>query len=57
MSRFLVPDSAPLGLLTHPQRNAEVAAITELRRELLPVRVKNFGQRRDSKGDRQRMSM
>lgn len=29
MSRFLVVDSGPLGLLTHPQRNAEVVAITE----------------------------
>ena len=29
MSRFLVLDSGPLGLLTHPQRNAEVVAITE----------------------------
>ncbi len=29
MSRFLVLDSAPLGLLTHPQRNAEVVAITD----------------------------
>ena len=29
MSRFLVLDSGPLGLLTHPQRNAEVIAITE----------------------------
>ena len=28
MSRFLVLDSGPLGLLTHPQRNAEVVAIT-----------------------------
>jgi predicted nucleic acid-binding protein len=29
VSRFLVLDSSPLGLLTHPQRNAEVVAITE----------------------------
>jgi hypothetical protein len=29
VSRFLVLDSGPLGLLTHPQRNAEVVAITE----------------------------
>lgn len=29
MSRFLVLDSGPLGLLTHPQRNSEVVAITE----------------------------
>ena len=29
MSRFLVLDSGPLGLLTHSQRNAEVVAITE----------------------------
>lgn len=29
MSRFLVLDSGPLGLLTHPQRNAEVVAITQ----------------------------
>ncbi len=29
MSRFLVLHSAPLGLLTHPQRNAEVVAITD----------------------------
>ena len=29
MSRFLILDSGPLGLLTHPQRNAEVVAITE----------------------------
>lgn len=29
MSRFLVLDSGPLGLLTHPQRNAEVVAITD----------------------------
>jgi predicted nucleic acid-binding protein len=29
VSRFLVLDSGPLGLLTHPQRNAEVIAITE----------------------------
>ena len=29
MSRFLVLDSGPLGLLTHPQRNAEVVAVTE----------------------------
>ena len=29
MSRFIVLDSGPLGLLTHPQRNAEVVAITE----------------------------
>ncbi len=29
MSRFLVLDSAPLGLLTHPQRNAEVVGITD----------------------------
>ena len=29
MSRFLVLDSAPLGVLTHPQRNAEVAAVTD----------------------------
>lgn len=28
MSRFLVLDSGPLGLLTHPQRNAEVVEIT-----------------------------
>jgi hypothetical protein len=36
VSRFLVLDSGPLGLLTHPQRNAEVAASTEwLSRRLL----------------------
>ena len=29
MSRFIVLDSGPLGLLTHPQRNVEVVAITE----------------------------
>jgi predicted nucleic acid-binding protein len=29
VSRFLVLDSGPLGLLTHPQRNVEVVAITE----------------------------
>ena len=29
MSLFLVLDSGPLGLLTHPQQNAEVVAITE----------------------------
>lgn len=29
MSQFVVLDSGPLGLLTHPQRNAEVVAITE----------------------------
>lgn len=29
MSRFLVLDSGPLGLITHPQRNAEVVAITQ----------------------------
>ena len=29
MSRFIVLDSGPLGLLTHPQRSAEVVAITE----------------------------
>ena len=29
MSRFLVLDSGPLGLLTHPQRNSEVVAIAE----------------------------
>jgi predicted nucleic acid-binding protein len=29
VNRFLVLDSGPLGLLTHPQRNAEVVAITE----------------------------
>jgi predicted nucleic acid-binding protein len=29
VSRFLVLDSGPIGLLTHPQRNAEVLAITE----------------------------
>ncbi len=29
MSRFLILDSGPLGLLTHPQRSAEVVAITE----------------------------
>jgi len=29
VSRFLVLDSAPLGLITHPQRSAKVAAITE----------------------------
>ncbi len=29
MSRFLVLDSSPLGLLTHPQRNTEVVAITD----------------------------
>jgi predicted nucleic acid-binding protein len=29
VSRFLVLDSGPLGLLTHPQGNAEVVAITE----------------------------
>ena len=29
MSRFIVLDSGPLGLLTHPQRNAEVVAIAE----------------------------
>jgi len=29
VSRFLVLDSGPLGLLTHPQRNAEVVAINE----------------------------
>ena len=29
MSRFLVLDSGPLGLLTHPQQNAEVVAIAE----------------------------
>jgi predicted nucleic acid-binding protein len=36
VSRFLVLDSGPLGLLTHPQRNAEVVAIVEwLSRRLL----------------------
>jgi predicted nucleic acid-binding protein len=29
VSRFLILDSGPLGLLTHPQRNAEVVSITE----------------------------
>ena len=29
MSRFLFLDSAPLGLITHPQQSARVAAITE----------------------------
>jgi predicted nucleic acid-binding protein len=29
VSRFLILDSGPLGLLTHPQRNAEVVAIAE----------------------------
>lgn len=29
MSRFLVLDSGPLGLLTHPQRNAEVVGIND----------------------------
>ena len=29
MSRFLFLDSGPLGLLTHPQRSAEVVSITE----------------------------
>ena len=29
MSRFLVLDSGPFGLITHPQRNGEVVAITE----------------------------
>jgi hypothetical protein len=29
VSRFLVLDSGPLGLITHPQRNSEVIAITE----------------------------
>ena len=29
MSHFLFLDSGPLGLLTHPQRSAEVTAITE----------------------------
>jgi predicted nucleic acid-binding protein len=29
VNRFLVLDSGPLGLLTHPQRNTEVVAITE----------------------------
>jgi predicted nucleic acid-binding protein len=29
VSRFLVLDSGPLGLLTHPQRNAEVLVFTE----------------------------
>ena len=29
MSRFLILDSAPLGLITHPQRSARVASITE----------------------------
>jgi predicted nucleic acid-binding protein len=28
VSRFLILDSGPLGLLTHPQRNADVVAIT-----------------------------
>jgi len=36
VSRFLVLDSGPLGLLTHPQRNPEVVAVTEwLSRSLL----------------------
>ena len=29
MSRFLFLDSGPLGLLTHPQRSAEVVAIAD----------------------------
>jgi hypothetical protein len=29
VSRFLFLDSAPLGLITHPQRSARVAAVTE----------------------------
>jgi len=29
VSRFLVLDSGPLGLITHPQRSAEVVAITD----------------------------
>src|ERR1051326_2126428 len=29
VSRFLFLDSAPLGLITHPQRSTRVAAITE----------------------------
>jgi len=29
VTRFLVLDSGPLGLLTHPQRNAEVVAIAD----------------------------
>ena len=29
MSQFLFLDSGPLGLLTHPQRSAEVIAVTE----------------------------
>lgn len=35
MSRFLVLDSGPLGLLTHPQRNSEVTAITRWLSECL----------------------
>ena len=37
MSRFLVLDSGPLGLLTHPQRNADVVAITEWLSRCLPI--------------------
>ena len=29
MNRFIILDSGPLGLITHPQRNAEVVAVTE----------------------------
>lgn len=29
MSRFLILDSGPLGLLTHPQRNSEILAVTD----------------------------
>lgn len=40
MIRFLLLDSGPLGLLTHPQRSAEVVAISEwLERCLSSARV------------------
>lgn len=44
MSRFLFPDSGPLGLLTDPRRSAEALAIVyyELKRELLRA-SKSFG--------------
>ena len=35
MSRFLFLDSGPLGILTHPQRSAEVLAFTEWLSECL----------------------
>lgn len=40
MSRFLFLDSGPLGLLTHPQRTAEVIAVTDWLSECLRAQTR-----------------